>query len=406
MQVYLGIDWSENQHDAIFQNEAGAQVLGMCIPHSLEGFEKLEDARRQLGVSAAECVVGLETAHNLLVDFLWSQGYEQLYVLPPNQVKSNQGRRRQSGARDDPVDADLIAEIVRTDRHRLYPWHPGSSLLQQMRAKVGEVRFLTQEIVRLTNRLRAVLLRYYPAAVQVFSSLDTQIALAFLQAYPHPQAAAQLDWATFQQFAHQQHYPQPHKLMTCFTRLHHPYPLATEATRLAYQDEAVLLAGVLTHLVKGKSCQLRQLQQLYEQHPDRAIFDSLPAAGTLLSAGLLVKFGEDRQRFPKPELVQALAGTCPVTRQSGKTRRVHFRKACDTEFRFLAVTWARGTVNESLWATDYYLRILPHCRSEQHAYRCLANRWLQVLWRLWYDHVEYDEAYKLKRQAERRLPRR
>jgi hypothetical protein len=35
----------------------------------------------------------------LLVDYLWDQGYAQIYVLPPSAVKSAQKRYRQSGAK-------------------------------------------------------------------------------------------------------------------------------------------------------------------------------------------------------------------------------------------------------------------------------------------------------------------
>ena len=59
-----------------------------------------------------------------------------------------------------------------------------------MRAKVSLVIFLTHDMVRTENRLRAVLLRYYPAALEVFSSLDAQVTLAFIQEYSLPQAAA------------------------------------------------------------------------------------------------------------------------------------------------------------------------------------------------------------------------
>ena len=44
-----------------------------------------------MGPEPADCLIGLETAHNLFIDYLWSQAYSQVYVLPPNQVKSNQG---------------------------------------------------------------------------------------------------------------------------------------------------------------------------------------------------------------------------------------------------------------------------------------------------------------------------
>ena len=405
MQVYIGIDWSEKKHDVVFQNEAGDPLLRLTIAHNLGGFLQLDNAREQLGCSPQEVVVGMETAHNLLIDFLWQRGYEQLYVLPPAQVNSSQGRKRQSGARSDPQDASLIAEIVRTDRHRLCPWQPGSLLLQQMRAKLRLVAFLTREVVQYSNRLRAVLLRYYPGAATVFSGLDTQIALAFIQAYPTPQAAQQLTYPAFCEFARKHAYPQPDKLPACFARLQQPHFLPAAATLAAYQQEAMLLAKLLSQLVRAKQHELRSLQKLYEQHPDRFIFDSLPKAGTLTSSGLLVKLGEDRQRFPRASLVQALAGTCPITQQSGRKRRVSFRRACDREFRYIAQQWARLTINASPWASDYYQRIRPHCRSENHAYRCLANRWLAIVWKLWHDHLTYDETYHLKRRALRLLPR-
>jgi hypothetical protein len=41
---------------------------------------------------AAECRVGLETAHNVLIDFLWAKGYTQVYVIPPNVGKGIRGR--------------------------------------------------------------------------------------------------------------------------------------------------------------------------------------------------------------------------------------------------------------------------------------------------------------------------
>ena len=83
--------------------------------------------------------------------------------------------------------------------------------------------------------------------------------------------------------------------------------------------------------------------------------------------------------------MQALAGTCPITQQSGRSRRVSFRRACDREFRYIVQQWACLTINASPWACDYFQRIRPHCRSENHAYRCLANRWLVIVWKLWHD---------------------
>ena len=179
MKVYIGIDWSENKHDICFMHESGEVLRTLQIKHTVAGLRELDLARQSLGVEARECVVGMETAHNLLVDYLWDQRYIQIYVLPPKAVKSAQSRFRQSGAKDDPWDARLIADILRTDQSRYSPWKPDAPLTRQIRAEVRFASQLGQELVRNSNRLRSTLLRYYPAATQTFSRLDGQVSLAF-----------------------------------------------------------------------------------------------------------------------------------------------------------------------------------------------------------------------------------
>lgn len=405
MQVYIGIDWSESKHDIVIMNKAGAAIVRQTIPHSPEGFLKLEAMCQDLEVAPTDCLFGLETAHNMVIDFLWSRNYTNVYVIPPSVVKSTRGRYGQSRARTDQSDALLLADLLRTDRLRLQPWHPDSLLTRQMRAKVSLINYLTRDIVRLSNRLRAVLLRYYPSALHVFSSLRTQIALQFICAYPTPEAADALSFVEFEAFARQHSYPQPKRLPKCFAHLESSYPQALPETVLVYRDEAVQLATLLLRTVQAKNSALRELTVLFEQHPDHDIFASLPGAGKFLAPALLVKFGDDRQRFLSPAGVQALAGTCPVTDSSGKRRVVRFRHACDREFRNIAQKWAITSKPESLWATLYWEQARPHCDSDSHAYRCLANRWLAIAWKLWQTGEEYDEAYHLKQRALHSKPR-
>jgi transposase len=405
MRVYTGIDWSENQHDVVFMNEQGASIARLTIAHTPDGFLELDKMRQKLGVGPSDCLVGLETAHNLLIDFLWAHDYTHVYVIPPSVTRSCQGRYRQSGARSDESDALLIADLLRTDRQRLQPWRPDSLLTRQLRAKVSLRLHLTRNKVRLSNRLRAVLLRYYPAAWQVFNGLDTQIALAFIQAYPTPQAAAGLTFAEFQTFARQHRYPKPKHLAACFARLQSPQPQAERDTILVYQSEASLLAAFLLHTVRTRATLDREIKDLFRQHPDYPVFDSLPGLGDFLAPALLVKFGDDRQRFPTANSVQALAGTCPVTDKSGKRRRIFFRKACDREFRHIAQQWAISSTPHSPWAYAYFSQARQRGLAKNHAYRCLANRWLAIAWKLWQTRQPYDEAYHLRQRALRSKPR-
>lgn len=401
MTVYIGIDWSQSKHDVCFVDETGQALARVTLAHSVDGFHQLESGRRRLNVAAETCRVGIETAHHLLVDWLWGHGYRQVYVIPPSVVKRTRGRYRQSGARTDQSDAYLLADLLRTDRRRWQPWCPDSLLTRQLRSRVSYIGHLTRSVVRMSNRLRAVLGRYYPAALNLFSDVTTLISLEFVRAYPTPQAAAALSLDEFRAFTQRHGYRRPQQLPQRFARLQQPYPEADADTVAVFCDEAVALAGLLQVLLRAKQVALRELHELFQQHPDAPVFDSLPGAGPYLAPALLAKFGDDRRRFPTAASVQALAGTCPVTAASGKRRVVRFRWACDHEFRSIVQTWAIASLVSSTWANAYWHQVRPRCHSQSHAYRCLGNRWLAILWKCWQTRQPYDEAYHLQRRATR-----
>ena len=404
MTVYIGIDWGEKKHDVVCLNAAGAVITQFPIVHSAEGLLHLDSKLRQLAPSPEHLRIGLETAHTLLIDWLWECGYSQVYVIPPLLTRSCQRRYRQSGARSDRRDAYLIADLLRTDGQRLYPWHPDSALTLQLRAQVRWGLRLGCQQRRLSNQLRAVLLRYYPAALQVFGALDSQITLHFIQTYPTPQAAARVTWEEFAAFAQAHRYPSQ-RLVACFARLHARQPAAAPAVVQAYQPQAVHLATSLLDTVRTLASVRREVTALFRQHPDHPIFASLPGTGELLAPALLAKFGDDRARFPQASTLQALAGTCPVTEQSGQRRRVSFRQACDREFRQIAQQWAKCSIEHSDWAASYFHEAQQRGQSASHAYRCLANRWLAIAWTLWQRRQLYDEAYHLQQRAARCRPR-
>lgn len=405
MKVYIGIDWSKEKHDIVYMNEQGGVIVEQTIAASVAGFETFEAQRRKLGVEAKACLLGIETEHNLFVDYLSGQGYEQLYVLAPGQVHATRRRFRQSGASSDRSDARLIADIVRTDRPRLRQWQADSDLTQQLEILVSLERFLNRSQVQLTNRLRNVLWRYYPNATEVFSDLRSQIALEFIRAYPNPQAAADLSYAQFEEFARQHHYPKPKLLPGSYGRLQQEQPSASPAKIKAFQSEAVRLVQLTLRLKHERKETLQEIELLFNQHPDAPVFRSLPGVGAKLAPALLVKFGDDRQRFPTPAALQALAGTCPFTKSSGKRKVVLFRIACDHEFRAITQLWARASLSQSVWANTYFQSVLPRCRSLSAAYRRLANRWLAIAWRMWQDRTVYSESYHLQHHALRCKPR-
>lgn len=404
MPIYVGIDWSSQKHDVAFVNEQGGVIQCIVIEHSETGFKKLESVREGLSVSVAECVVGIETAHTLLIEHLWEQGYAAMYVLPPGTVNANRSRNRQSGARNDRSDSIVIAETLRTDRRNFHPWQPGSEPLQQMRSMVSQANFWTQQSVRLANRLHALLSRYYPAALAVFKSWPTPLNCAFVLAYPSPEDARALSWEEFEEFAKAQRYPRRKQLPSAFLRLKQALPAQPVTVNPAYVQEACCLASALHNSLQVEKQNLAQLNDVFHSHPDAAIFASLPGVGDWLAPALLTKVGEDRLRFPSPQALQALAGTCPVTRQSGKKRTVLFRRSCDHAFRHIVQQWARSAVKHSDWAHTYFQQQLDNSKRPNAAYRALANRLLAILWKLWQTQTLYDEAVHLRNRINRTQP--
>ena len=399
MQVYIGIDWSRKKHDIVITDETGKRISAGVMEHSRKGFAKLEQMRQRLGVTLDECVVGLETAHTILIDYLWQNGYDHLRVIHPNIVNKSRERYRQSGAYDDQSDAYVISDLLRTDGHRFVPWHPGSPLLQEMRTTVSLAQFLTKQSTQQANRLEAVLHRYYPAARQLFS-WPSPIACHFLLAYPTPEASRALSYDAFCTFVKAHGHTQSGKWFKIYDTLQEDYPQA--AAIAAGQAEALPLAQMLLNTLTTKKQTLAHLQTLFQQHEDAPIFASLPGAGELLAPALLVKFGEDRARFPDAASVQMLAGTAPITKRSGNTKRVLFRRACDKSFRYFAQQFARTSLRGSDWARAYFQDAIQRGLGETHALRCLANRWLSITWKLWFDCKLYDESFHLQQRLLRR----
>ena len=404
MKLLIGIDWSKDHHHVCFLAPNGSQQASFEMPHTVKGFAHLDGERAKFGVSAKECLVALETAHNLVVDYLWSRQYI-VYVIAPTVVKGSRGRYGASGAYTDTSSAHLLADLLRTDLARFIPWQPDGLLVRQMRAKLSLIEAQRRDINRWSNRLLAVLLRVYPQPVGLFSDLTTQIGLHFLMAYPTPQAVQGLSYEDFENFCRQHRYPYRSQLPQLYAHLQSPQPEPDPAALLAYQDEIPFLARTLLPLVRHRLQLIREVKKLFAQHPDNFIFESLPGTGDLLAPGLLVKFGDHRERFPSAAIPQALAGTCPYTKWSGKKRAVLFRKACDHDFRRIAQQFAIESVKQSVWAATYWQEAYDRCHSKSQAYRCLANRWLAIIWKMWQTRKPYDEEYHLKQRLSRRRPR-
>jgi transposase len=135
-----------------------------------------------------------------------------------------------------------------------------------------------------------------------------------------------------------------------------------------------------------------RIEEAFAKHPDHDIFDSLPGAGGKLAPRLLGELGANRAVFPHAEDLQCYAGTAPVTVRSGKRCWAKLRRACNKTLRCTVHLWVDESRHACAWAQAYYQEKRKSGKSHAQALRCLGQRWLKILWKMWWDHTSYDEA--------------
>jgi Transposase len=134
--------------------------------------------------------VAIETTNGVVVDRLLTAGHPVVPVHP-NAFNATRPRWGAARAKSDPGDSWKLADLLRTDSHRLHRLRPldAATLNLQALARLRDDHIAAKTAA--TNQLRALLDAHWPGAKATFARLDSPIALAFLERYPTPQAA---DW--------------------------------------------------------------------------------------------------------------------------------------------------------------------------------------------------------------------
>lgn len=206
---YVGIDWADQKHDiAIVEQQGDAVVKPLSIRKTQQGFEKLLAVLRSLSENPEDFKIGIETPHNLIVDFLVDLGYP-VFSIFPGLMKDLRRRYRVSGAHDDPFDAFVLADALRTDKAGWRSVHFGSELSREIRILARDHHTLLDYQVVLINSLRATLNLYYPEYIHFFKDVSCQSSLAFILAYPEFESAQTLRHDELSQFFKEQHYYNP-----------------------------------------------------------------------------------------------------------------------------------------------------------------------------------------------------
>ncbi|MBI4332310.1 MAG: IS110 family transposase, partial [Chloroflexi bacterium] len=201
-RYYIGLDWGDEADAVWVVNEKGEKVWAGQVKHTAE--DQAEFSRRlyECGGSGAEVWAALEKPEGRIVDFLLDHGVV-VYPVNPKALDRARDRFRVSGSKSDPFDARVLAEFLRTDHGHLRPVVPNSPEAQELKLLTTDHQRLVRQQTRLLNQLTVTLKEYYPRVLEMFSDLNSPVALDFLTRYPAPAALKELRPAAWQDFVGQ-----------------------------------------------------------------------------------------------------------------------------------------------------------------------------------------------------------
>lgn len=391
MGLFVGIDWGGGSHAVCVIDTKGLVLDRFVVGHDREGLAALIRRLLKHG-EPGQIPIAIERPSGLLVDALVEAG---LIVTPihPNVVKACRPRYRAVSAKSDPGDAYIIADILRTDGHRLTALRPQSDAIKALRGLVRGRDDLVGARVALANQLSALLDSFWPGAAVIFADVASPIALAFIERYPTPEAAARLGPRRLAGFLAQHRYCGRKSPEGLLARLQAAARgCAGEAECEAKGELVRALARTLQSLVGEIAKLTSRIEHAVAELPDGQIVMSFPRAGRICAAQILAELGDVRERFQTEDQLAAEAGLAPVTYASGRSRGVGWRWACNKRLRAAFTCFADNSRHESPWAADVYKRARARGCDHPHAIRILGRAWARVLWRAWTDNQPYDPA--------------
>jgi hypothetical protein len=390
--LWAGVDWADEEHQVCVVDTAGKTVAAFALPHQAEALQGLGSRLRTLGTIAG---VAIETPRQLVVQQLLLDGF---LVYPINPSISHKWCEALSvaGATDDPAQAFALADGLRHHHERLRPLLPDDPKTRELAFLCkAEVSLIAQQTA-LVNQLQATLKQFHPVAVAWFKDWTCPSAWEFAVVFPTPTAVARASEKKLYGFLARHHIGASPRWQE---RIEHRTEAARwpsdPAAEAALPQLVASLVAVLRTLHEQLATYRRRIEALFVVQPDAALFDSLPGAGPKLAPRLLSHFGTQRGRYESARPLQQLAGAVPVTQQSGKKKTVHFRRACQKDFRNTMHQFAFCSLRQSEWARAAYHRARERGQSNAHALRTVAAQWIKIIHRMQVTNTPYNEGLYL-----------
>jgi transposase len=390
--IFVGVDWAEAHHDVHVEDEAGKRLGGGRLPEGVEGIARFHELVGAHTEDAGDVVIGIETDRGLFVSALIATGY-QVYAVNPMSTSRYRERHSSSGAKSDPGDAKVLADMVRTDRHNHRPVAGDSETVEALKVLARAHQSMIWSRSRQTNALRSTLREFYPAALVAFEDLASGDAIEVLKLAPTPSLGEGLSVSkiasALRRGGRQRRIEERAAEIQAALRSPQLHGSTVVATAMGSSVRASV--AVISAMVKEIANLAEEIEAGFEMHPDAKVIRSLPGLGTILGARVLGEFGDDPNRYATPKCRKNYAGTSPITKASGTRRVVLARHVRNQRLADAIYLWAFASLTASPGARAFYDAHRAAGDTHHAALRSLGNRFVGILHGCLANETPYQE---------------
>jgi len=398
---WVGLDWADQKHCLNVRTTPrgpGQRSFVEQKPEALDEFFLQLHAQHPQGRIA----VAIEQSRGPALYALLKYDFLVIYPVNPRSLADYRRAFNVSGAKDDPRDADLLAELVALHADRLRALQIEEPLTRQLRLLTEQRRNFVADRTQASNRLTATLKCYYPLALtMVGESVSDPLALEFLRRWPNLATLKKAKPEVLRGFFYKHNSRSEEVIDARLEALAKAKPLTEDPALVEpLQFQAQRLVAQLQTLAQTISAYDQRIAEVFAQHSEAWLFKDLPGAGPVMAPRLAAAFGTIRTNFATCEDLLCFSGVAPVKKQSGTQQVVHFRYARPLFLHQSFVEFTKCSIGQCEWARLLYDQERKNKKSKWAAIRKVAFKWVRILWRCWQDRQPYDQARYLRQLKE------
>jgi len=402
--LFVGVDLGDERFQLCVVDPTGASDEQRSYSHDAEGIGQATASLKAAAIERGSRVaIAIESPRGAVVAGFLEAGFE-VFSINPKQLDRFRDRFSVAGSKDDRLDARVLGDSLRTDPRAFRRLTAEPDWLVRMRQASRMEDELKQEHRRSANRLRAVLHEYHIELLALLPAADEPWFWDLVASAPTPALGARLRPKQVERLL-AEHRIRRTTAQDVVERLRRPSVPAMPGVVDAGSTHALMLVPRL-HLLTQQLAQCQtQIQKLLDElgsedqpeqtseHRDVPILRSLPGAGRYVVATMLAEaFWALQQRDYR--LLRAVCAAAPVTEQSGRSRFVHMRYACNRRLRNAVHHWAW---NASL-VDPHFARLYKGMRgrglTHARALRGVADRLLNVTVAVLRNGTRYDASLR------------